>query len=216
MPKKQRLPKQLKPVFALVILLTFLAYCFFASQVSATPTISLTLNRIDGYSLGSDINGQFTLNAQVSSDVTRVEFYLNGTLQDNDTSSPFSWSFNTNSYALGEYNITAVAYDSSGQQATATLSQIFVETPAWANLLTIVSVVIVIVIVVVIVVLVLRNRGKQLKCPDCGQVFKAPAMDEKVMGFGSAIPGMGNVTCPNCGAKRRRKDYETVQQQKGT
>jgi ribosomal protein S27AE len=55
----------------------------------------------------------------------------------------------------------------------------------------------------------LLSRGKRLKCPECGTVFSAPALDEKLSGLGWTFPYMGNVKCPKCAEKRRRKDYLT-------
>jgi hypothetical protein len=52
----------------------------------------------------------------------------------------------------------------------------------------------------------LLSRGKRLKC---GTVFSAPALDEKLSGLGWTFPYMGNVKCPKCAEKRRRKDYLT-------
>lgn len=109
-----------------MVLLSFLACSSFISQTSANPTISLSINRIAGYQAGSDISGTFVVSAKVSSDVIRVEFYLNGTLQANDTTPPFNWTSETNNYPLGHYNITALAYNSSGQQAAALLNVSFV------------------------------------------------------------------------------------------
>ena len=57
----------------------------------------------------------------------------------------------------------------------------------------------------------LFGKGKTLRCPDCDEAFKAPRMDEKLLGAGWAMPGTGRVTCPKCGAKHPRKDYEEVQ-----
>ncbi len=65
--------------------------------------------------------------------------------------------------------------------------------------------------VVVAAVFVLNRRGgKELKCPDCGEVFKAPAMDEKLGGMGWTLPYTGRVACPKCKGRRSRRDYETV------
>lgn len=50
---------------------------------------------------GSGISGTFLVNAQVSSDVVRVEFYLNGGLQANDTHAPFNWILETINFPLG-------------------------------------------------------------------------------------------------------------------
>jgi len=58
----------------------------------------------------------------------------------------------------------------------------------------------------------LFGRGKKLKCPDCGEIFKAPNFDEKSIGFGPAPPYMRHLTCLKCGAKRSRRDYATVQE----
>ena len=43
-------------------------------------------------------------------------------------------------------------------------------------------------LVVVFLVPVLYARGKWLKCPDCGEVFKAPAMDQRASGLGLSPP----------------------------
>jgi uncharacterized C2H2 Zn-finger protein len=66
------------------------------------------------------------------------------------------------------------------------------------------------VIVILFVALALLTRGKELKCPDCGTVFKAPAMDEKRSGLGWTIPYLGYVKCPKCGERRSRSDYQKV------
>jgi hypothetical protein len=160
--KKQRLPKtKLKIALALMVLLAFLAYNLFASQVSAEPTISLSADKIVGYQLGSDISGSFVVNAQVSSDVVHVEFYLNGTLQTNDTASPFNWTSNTSNYSIGQYNITAVAYDKFGHQAAVTLKENFVEMPIFQAIL--ILVVIVVGIFIVLPLLIVWNKTKDKK-----------------------------------------------------
>ncbi len=63
---------------------------------------------------------------------------------------------------------------------------------------------------VVFSVLALRARGKWLRCPDCGEVFKAPASDMKTVGFGPVPAGVGVVACPKCGQTRRRGNYLRV------
>jgi len=64
------------------------------------------------------------------------------------------------------------------------------------------------VVVVAIAAVALAGRGKKLKCPDCGTVFAAPAMDTKRSGMGWTIPFMGYVKCPECGESRSRRDYQ--------
>jgi ribosomal protein L32 len=187
------LKTQLKPSLALMILLAFLAYSFFAFQVSAEPTVNLSINKNIGYNFGSDINGQFIVSAHVSNEVVRVEFYLNGTLQYNDTAAPFSWAFDTTNYALGTYNITAVAYDSSGQQATAGLNQNFVEVPAfWSTFLPII-IAIVVIVAVVASFWALKHSSRLTKCPKCGYVFSPNRMISIKLGV------WHYTRCPECG-----------------
>lgn len=63
------------------------------------------------------------------------------------------------------------------------------------------------VIVVVAVLLSLSVRGKKLKCPECGTVFSAPLVDQKISGLGWTFPYTGRVKCPKCGESRSRRDY---------
>ncbi len=97
------------------------------TTVLAVPTISLSWYKNNGYGLGNDIGGQWTITAVASSDVTNVEFYLNGNLQQNDTSTPFAWAFNTADYSLGTHTIKAVAYNIEGQTAMTEAERNFVE-----------------------------------------------------------------------------------------
>ena len=53
----------------------------------------------------------------------------------------------------------------------------------------------------------LAVRGRRLKCPECGTVFKAPTVDNKVSGLGWTFPYTGRVKCPKCGQSRSRRDY---------
>jgi len=79
--------------------------------------------------MGNDINGEWTINTATSSDVTHVEFYLDDHLEENDTSSPFSWYFDTANYTEEAHTIKAVAYNSAGETATAQAERNFVGFP---------------------------------------------------------------------------------------
>ncbi len=67
------------------------------------------------------------------------------------------------------------------------------------------------VIVVAVVLVGLAGRNKKLKCPECGTVFSAPAMDNKRSGLGWTLPYMGSVKCPKCGEGRPRRDYRKAE-----
>jgi hypothetical protein len=74
-------------------------------------------------------------------------------------------------------------------------------------------VIILIAFAVIIVAVALLNRGKQLKCPKCGQAFKSPVMDDKLV-VGITLPYIGQVKCPHCGTARSRVEYEKVRKKK--
>lgn len=97
------------------------------TAVLATPTVTLSWYKNNGYGLGNDIGGEWTITAQVSSDVNRVEFYLDNQLQQNISSAQFKWAFNTADYTVGSHTIKVVVYNASGETATAQADRNFVE-----------------------------------------------------------------------------------------
>lgn len=102
---------------AAFILLICMAGLLLSSFAQSKPSIDLGFEKNNGYSIGDDIGGLWTVGAHVSSDVEYVEFYLDDQLQQNDTSAPFSWQFDTSNYPSGSHAIKAVAYDSLGDTA---------------------------------------------------------------------------------------------------
>lgn len=153
--------------------------------------------RTNGYAAGNDINGMFSMTAQVSNDVAYVEFYLDDALQTNDTSAPFTWDFDTNNYPLGQHNITVIAYDSNGQNASAVWQRNFVEMPTGFYIIIILVVVFAVIVSVVSVI----NRSKLTKCPHCGHIFQRKY---SWIHFGS----IGRNKCPNCGKAFWTKAYK--------
>ena len=61
--------------------------------------------------------------------------------------------------------------------------------------------------IVILIVLALREQGKKLKFPSCGQIFNAASTDRKFLNLGLTFPYFGEVKCPRCGVKRLRKSY---------
>ncbi len=89
------------------------------------------------------------VSAHVSSDVAYVEFYLDGQLQLNDTSTPFSWQFDTSNYSPGSHAIKAVAYDSLGETSFLQVERNFQETSTETITTIIISIVIAIIVVAI-------------------------------------------------------------------
>jgi len=96
--------------------------------------------------MGNDIWGLWTVKAAVSSDVAYVEFYLDDQLQQNDSSAPFSWQFETSNYSPGSHAIKAVAYDSLGDTAFLQVERNFQETSTETVMGIIIAIVIAIII----------------------------------------------------------------------
>ncbi len=136
---------------------------FLASSTSialAAPSISLSWYKNNGYDdFGNSIGGEWTITAKVSSDVTRVEFYVDDALQQNVTSAPFKWTFNTANFSLGDHNIKVIAYDAAGETATAQANRNFVEYSASDTLWMTIGIV-VIVMVIILVAALYRVRKK--------------------------------------------------------
>ena len=99
-----------------------------ATPDTTAPNVSLTapLN-------GSTVSGSITLSATASDDVAvaGVNFYINGVLTGSeDTSSPYSISWDTTATSSGSKSIVAVARDAAGNRATSTAVVVTVDNTA--------------------------------------------------------------------------------------
>ena len=123
-------------VYSVIMIAIFSTLVFLVTEssqnfdgVQAKPSLSLSYYKNNGYGFGNDINGIWTITALVSQNVSYVTFYLDNQLQQNDSSSPFSWNFNTNNYTLGLHTISVTAYDSLGEAETVEVQRNFVGFP---------------------------------------------------------------------------------------
>jgi hypothetical protein len=135
------------------------------ASVYATPTLSLSWYKNNGYGMGNDISGEWTITAQVSQNVTRVEFYIDNQLEVNDTSAPFSWNFDTANFTEGTHSIKAVAYDSDGQSATAVAERNFVGFPVSSIVGIILFVVVVLIVALVVTWFWIKKKARAYKKP---------------------------------------------------
>jgi uncharacterized protein involved in tellurium resistance len=77
----------------------------------ASPTISLSYPANN-----ASVSGTVSVSANASDNVgvTKVEYYVNGTLQAADTSTPYVYSWDTTTIAAGSYMLMTKAYDAAG------------------------------------------------------------------------------------------------------
>lgn len=93
--------------------------------VDATPpSVSIT-----SPTNGSTLSGGSTVNINVSasdaaSSVTKVEIFIDGSLVATDTSSPYTYAWNTTGVSLGAHVIQAKAYDSFNNVTTPTTANV--------------------------------------------------------------------------------------------
>jgi DNA-directed RNA polymerase subunit RPC12/RpoP len=152
--------------------------------------LKLTLSRDFGYSgFNNDIQGLFT--ARISNppqSVTRVEFYIDGSLMGEDSSVPFGMQFNTDSYDTGLHTISAVGYTSDGTEINSNKIQVqFV--PAGSGMQAVIKIVIPIILLVIVIALlavflpIVLSKGK---------LASAPLGEPRKYGVG------GGAICPKC------------------
>jgi hypothetical protein len=73
---------------------------------------------------GGTVSGTVAVQATASDNVgvTKVEFYLDNTLETTSTAAPYSWSFDTTTAANGTHALKVLAYDAAGNIGQATES----------------------------------------------------------------------------------------------
>ena len=99
------------------------------AAIENAPDIDTTapVASITSPSNNATISGVISVSISASDNVgvSKVELYINGNLYASDSSSPYTFSWDTTKYANGNYTLTATAYDGSGnvgQSATVTVT----------------------------------------------------------------------------------------------
>ncbi|HYM61788.1 MAG TPA: Ig-like domain-containing protein [Thermoanaerobaculia bacterium] len=100
-----------------------------SSGDTTPPTTSITAP-----ANGAVVSGTTSVTASASDNVgvTKVEFYLDGALQSTDTTSPYSWSWDTTTSSSGSHSLTSKAYDAAGNIGTSTAVGVTVSNDAQA------------------------------------------------------------------------------------
>ena len=96
------------------------------SKTRQNPAASGIVVYLVGMSSGSIVFSSTNVVASVTSGnpVSKVEFYIDNQLKYTDTSSPYSYTWDTTQYQDGWHNVKVVAYDNSNTQSSAQTSVI--------------------------------------------------------------------------------------------
>ena len=88
------------------------------------PTISL-----NSPANNANVSGAVSVTANASDNVgvAKVEFYVNGTLNATDISTPYIYSWDTSSVTVGTYTLMAKAYDAAGNVGQSTSVNVTVD-----------------------------------------------------------------------------------------
>ena len=90
------------------------------------PSVSIS-SPANGVTVSSTVTVQASASDNVG--VTKVEFYLDGFLQTTDTTSPYTWSWNTASSTNGSHTLSAKAYDAAGNMGGSSNVSVTVSNP---------------------------------------------------------------------------------------
>jgi hypothetical protein len=194
----------------ILLFLVVIASLLFANSVFAqTGQLTLRMSRDWGYGgFNGDIEGLFSMRVTGPGDLVRVEFYIDNMKIGEVTQPPFNLQFTTDDYPLGNHQLYAVGYSTSGQEYRSNIiAANFV--PKQSTLRFILPVLGVIVAAVLLATLVplLAQRGKHLNlplgaerrygaggggiCPKCLRPFPLPLF--------SAHLGLSKLaSCPFC------------------
>ncbi len=124
--------------------------------------MSLSWYKNNGFGMGNDINGEWTITAEVPQNTTsHVEFYLDDHLEFNDSSAPFSWNFNTTDYPEGTHNVKAVSYSTTGETATTAAERNFVGFPVASVVGIIVLIVVVFAVTLVVTWFWIKKKANE-------------------------------------------------------
>jgi hypothetical protein len=98
---------------------------------TTAPTVSITAP-----TNGATVVGTVSINATASDNVgvTKVEFYVDGALKSTDTTSPYSYSWDSTAVANGSHSLTAKAYDAALNVGTSSAVSVTVNNPTGTDI----------------------------------------------------------------------------------
>ena len=170
--------------------------------------LRLGLSRDFGYSgFSGDIQGLFSMKVTGPADLVRVVFYIDGDSIGEDKRAPFRLQFNTDNYPLGNHQMSAVGYSSSGlEYRSNVINAKFVPASEGTKVvIPILAIVFGLILVSAVISLVTGRQVKNLPpgtqrqypsggaiCPKCGRPFAFHFL-------GLNLVGSKLDRCPYCG-----------------
>jgi|GEM_PF-2636302 len=99
----------------------------FSGSDTQSPTANIT-----SPSSGQAVSGTITVTVNASDNVgvTKVEFYVDSVLKSTDTTSPYSFSWDSTTVANGSHTFSAKAYDAAGNVGTSSPISVTVDNPS--------------------------------------------------------------------------------------
>jgi len=155
-----------------------------AVAFAQTEELTLRLSRDFGYGgLNNDIQGLFSMRVTGPTDLVRVVFYVDSNSIGEVTQAPFNLQFNTDNYPLGQHNLYAVGFSSSGEEYYSNkIISNFVPASAGTKVVIPILVIVFGAILVSFIIPLVMGRGK---------IQNLPIGAERKYNFGGAI-------CPKC------------------
>jgi hypothetical protein len=104
---------------ALAILALFSACTTTTSSIANSPTVisgyRLNVSRLFGYSSGNQIKGSFQLSVIGSSNISTVDYILDGQVMTTVNTAPFQLNFQTETYPFGMHTLSAIITTTDGR-----------------------------------------------------------------------------------------------------
>jgi hypothetical protein len=203
----------MKKIRIALLIASFISLLVTVTSIAQAEDLTLRMSRDFGYGgFNNDIQGLFSMKVTGPADLVRVVFYIDKTAIGEVTQAPFNLQFNTDNYPLGQHNLYAVGFSSSGQQYSSNIiTSNFVPASAGnkAALQIVIPVLVVIfgAILLSFVIPLITGRGKAQNlplgterkyglgggiCPKCYRPFALPLLSLNL--------GLSKLArCPYCG-----------------
>lgn len=109
-----------KVKFSIPFVILIIASTVWAQEDSL---LNLSLSRDFGFGLGGTIRGRFSYRVSGPDNLMRVAFLLDGEIIAEDTTDPFRYQFQTESYPLGTHTLSAIGYTNDGREIQSNVLQ---------------------------------------------------------------------------------------------